>query len=66
MKKTLTFALALIGLGLALSSTPRQAEAQPLGQYCCDSWGYRRCIIDPSPVGTICFCYGQGSGTVCF
>ncbi len=66
MKKTLTFALALLGIGITLGTAAAPAAAQPLGQYCCDAWGYRRCVINPSPAGTECYCNGQGWGTVCF
>lgn len=45
---------------------PAPQPEQALGGYCCDSAGYRRCVINPSPVGTSCFCYNQGYGVVCF
>ena len=36
------------------------------GKWCCDIWGNRRCqLVSPLPVGTACFCPGQGAGTVC-
>lgn len=44
---------------------PIPQPEQVMGAYCCDGNGVRRCVINPSPVGTGCFCYGQGSGWVC-
>lgn len=36
------------------------------GNYCCDAWDIRRCVlVQPFPVGAGCFCYGQGAGWVC-
>jgi len=36
------------------------------GDFCCDVWGTRRCLLeDSAPVGARCFCYGQGYGRVC-
>lgn len=39
----------------------------PYGYYCCDHGGYRRCVLNiPAPVGSMCYCFGQGSGYTCF
>ncbi|GEM_PF-5257177 len=39
---------------------------QNMGYYCCDAWGNPRCVlVEPLPIGSPCFCYGQGSGYVC-
>jgi hypothetical protein len=44
---------------------PVPQPEQVLGGYCCDANGVRRCVINPSPVNTGCYCYGQGNGWVC-
>lgn len=34
--------------------------------YCCDIFGNRRCLlVEPVPVGSPCFCPGQGEGIAC-
>ncbi len=41
-------------------ATPQYAN------YCCDVFGNRRCIlVEPVPVGSPCFCLGQGEGVAC-
>lgn len=47
--------------------TEDKREAQVIyGQYCCDNSGYRRCVLgSPLPVGSGCWCYGQGGGWTC-
>jgi hypothetical protein len=44
---------------------PRPATPSQL--YCCDGFGIARCpiIAQPGPVGTPCFCFGQGWGIIC-
>ncbi len=46
-----------------------QSPAPPppqLGYYCCDQFGNRRCtLVQPLPLGSSCFCFGQGYGYVC-
>jgi len=40
--------------------------APQMGYYCCDQFGNRRCrLVQPMPVGSSCFCFGQGYGYVC-
>ena len=40
--------------------------APQMGYYCCDQFGYKRCqLVQPMPIGSPCFCYGQGYGYVC-
>jgi hypothetical protein len=41
--------------------------ATPSQLYCCDGFGVARCpiIAQPGPVGTPCFCFGQGWGIIC-
>ena len=41
-------------------------SAPQTGYYCCDQFGNRRCqLVQPLPVGSSCFCFGQGYGYVC-
>lgn len=44
---------------------PRPATPSQL--YCCDGLGIARCpiVAQPGPVGTACFCFGQGWGIIC-
>lgn len=37
------------------------------GTICCDQFGNSRCqmVNGPQPIGSSCFCYGQGYGWVC-
>ena len=55
--------LAVVGCGI----TQDTREAQVIyGQFCCDGGGVRRCILNtPLPIGSGCFCYGQGNGYTC-
>jgi len=65
MKKLFTILFAL-AIGVAIIAPEQKAEAQPIyGGFCCDAAGFRRCVINLSPVGSPCFCYGQGSGWCC-
>lgn len=59
--------LMLIGLLVNSASTPVYNFAPPAGaQYCCDGFGVRRCPLEYQlPVGSQCFCLGQGYGTTC-
>jgi hypothetical protein len=42
------------------------SQPRPWGSYCCDEYGYRRCMLDyPAPIFSGCFCRGQGPGYVC-
>ncbi len=52
---------------LRRSSTQSAPTPPPmsLGNHCCDGFGTRRCIINPSPLGSPCFCFGQGNGMTC-
>lgn len=66
MKKIIT--TIFVGLTLiAVAAPEQQADAQVIvySNRCCDAYGYVRCIINPSPVGTGCWCYYQGAGVVC-
>jgi hypothetical protein len=39
---------------------------QPMGFFCCDGFGVRRCqLVAPMPLGQPCGCPGQGMGVVC-
>lgn len=46
-----------------------QGGVQPaaaMGVFCCDAFGNRRCqLVEPMPLGSSCFCIGQGWGVVC-
>jgi len=44
-----------------------QNSSEPgMAQYCCDQFGNRRCLLfQPVPVGSPCFCVGQGWGIAC-
>jgi hypothetical protein len=44
-----------------------QRTATPSQLYCCDGFGVARCpiVAQPGPVGTPCFCFGQGWGIIC-
>lgn len=69
MKKLLGFLfpvtfIALVGV-VVLGLTPVAQAQVPYGFYCCDGYGVRRCEINPSPIGSQCFCYGQGYGITC-
>jgi len=58
----------LVGLGVISIVVPEHnADAQLIvySNLCCDAWGNVRCTINPSPINTGCWCYGQGAGTVC-
>jgi len=50
--------------------SPPQAPQVPatpqMGYFCCDQFGNRRCqLVQPVPLGTPCFCPGQGWGYAC-
>ena len=66
MKKVIASVLAALSIA-AIALPEHKAEAQIVlwSNRCCDSWGNVRCIINPTPVGNGCFCYGQGTGFVC-
>jgi hypothetical protein len=46
---------------------PQAAPATPaLGSYCCDVYGFRRCmLVTPLALSEPCFCPYQGTGFVC-
>lgn len=58
----------IVTLGVALLGPSAPAEAQVIySNYCCDGAGVHRCVMvnGPFPIGTSCFCNGQGYGVVC-
>lgn len=65
------FAFVILCLGVLASTSLRTAEAAPaqvivVSNICCDAYGNQRCRLNGYfPVGSGCFCYGQGSGWVC-
>lgn len=66
VKKTVALCLALVALAsVTVPSTPADAQVV-LSRKCCDASGQVRCIINEwAPVGTGCYCFGQGNGYVC-
>ncbi len=50
------------------SNPPASPQVTPpqMGSYCCDQYGNRRCmLVQPFPLGSGCFCPGQGYGYTC-
>ena len=45
--------------------SPAPAAPQRYGQYCCENGGNPRCYANPSPLGSACFCAGQGYVIIC-
>lgn len=65
MKKLISLVLFGALAFCFFGSAPAEAQV-PYGGYCCDAAGYRRCVLPGfAPVGTGCFCYGQGTGWTC-
>lgn len=67
MKKVITFLITVSVVFCIASSTEKPAEAQYVvySRYCCDGFGNVRCVINPTPLGNPCYCYGQGAGYTC-
>lgn len=65
MKKVIGILLAAV-IGLAVVA-PTNADAQVIyTRKCCDASGAVRCIlVNWTPVGDSCFCFGQGYGYAC-
>ncbi|HVI40879.1 MAG TPA: hypothetical protein VM577_09480 [Anaerovoracaceae bacterium] len=50
----------------AYQPTGKDIKQVPYGFYCCDGMGVRRCVMPvAAPIGTGCFCNGQGYGLTC-
>lgn len=71
VKSIFTIAIASI-IGICVIAPKASAISKPsiteqvYGAYCCDASGVRRCILQfPVPIGSSCFCYGQGYGFTC-
>lgn len=67
MKKVIAVVLALAAL-VCVVAPVQKAEAQVVySNYCCDGYGNHRCVManGPFPIGSSCFCNGQGYGVVC-
>lgn len=66
MKKLFTGIVAF-ALCLAIVAPERQADAQVVvTNRCCDTANVIRCFTPTvAPLGTPCFCYGQGNGHSC-
>lgn len=69
MKKVISvfiFGLMVVGLGVTAKADEAVPE-QAYGGYCCDAWGVKRCVLQyPAPLGSGCYCYGQGNGYTCY
>ena len=40
-------------------------SSREMGNYCYDALGNRRCqLLEPAPIGSLCFCPGIGTGVV--
>lgn len=47
-------------------ATTQVPAAPQMGSFCCDQFGNRRCtLVQPVPLGSPCFCPGQGYGYTC-
>lgn len=66
MKKYLVVILSVSLFGIVLFGSSKDAQSQPLASYCCDGYGVRQCVINPSYPGSQCFCYGKGYGFACY
>lgn len=66
MKKVFAGLFAVI-LGIIVIAPEQKAEAQVVyTRQCCDAGGAVRCLlVNWTPVGNPCFCYGQGWGNAC-
>ena len=66
MKKVIGTLLVFV-IGIVVLAPAKPAEAQVTYTLnCCDSSAVIRCtLINWTPVGNPCFCYGQGWGYAC-
>ncbi len=65
MKKIIS-ALFAIAISIVVMAPATNAEAQFSTNRCCDGNGVVRCFMPVmAPVGSSCFCFGQGGGMVC-
>lgn len=67
LKKPAAVLVLLLGLlSVFGSAPPAEAQVVVLGGYCCDAYAVHRCWLGQlGPVGTACFCLGQGYGWTC-
>jgi len=66
MKKLVLSLLVIAGIGILSASKPAEAQVVVYGRKCCDAWGNVRCYqINYTPLGSDCFCPGQGWGYTC-
>ena len=66
MKKIISLILASLFIGIVVIAPSSPAQAQVLSNRCCDYSGTIRCIMGAyGPLGTECFCFGQGTGVIC-
>jgi len=67
MKKLISSILIALFVGIVVIAPSAPAEAQVVySNRCCDGNGTIRCLMNVvGPIGSGCFCYGQGNGWVC-
>jgi hypothetical protein len=70
MKKLIVAALTGLFLTAIIGVSDNPVQAAETNQViyvtrCCDAFGYRRCIINPTPIGYYCYCPFQGGGISC-
>jgi hypothetical protein len=67
MKKLISSILIALFVGIVVIAPSDTAQAQvAYSNRCCDGNGIIRCTMGAFwPIGSGCFCYGQGSGWVC-
>jgi len=61
-----TTVVCYFNFNMASAEEIKPEPEQALGAYCCDGTATRRCVINPSPVGSPCYCNYQGWGVTCF
>lgn len=68
VKKFVVGLVAVLAIGVVVLPEEKAAAQYPPppATFCCDAYGYHRCVINPSVPGTSCFCYGQGYGYACY
>lgn len=62
--------LSFMGLGgnnnVRSDPQPTPPPDTEMAEWCCDTWDNKRCqLVSPVPVGSSCFCPGQGYGYAC-
>lgn len=67
MKRKIIGSLLALAALVAVAAPEQKADAQVVyTRQCCDAGGNVRCIlVNWTPVGNDCYCYGQGWGYAC-